>query len=185
MRTLKELQAQIEELQKQKETLTTLCGFIPEKLAVYFKKTYMSSGYAMGEKIIYTCKGKELLVVDNRSYYTGRGQKYLPTHGIIKVDFTTKKALREYCSILKEMERIDFSEKLSKNERNTILQELRSARANNQNTEDLEKELTRIQAVISNRIEEFCEKGRELRKIVLENINYKESKIKDLICTAF
>lgn len=184
MRILKELQAQIEELQKQKEILTTLCGFIPEKLAVYFKKTHMSSGYSMGEKIIYTCKGKELLVVDNREYYTGRGKKYNPTHGVIKVDFT-KKALKQYCTILKEMERIELSEKLSKNERNTIQQELRFARANNQNTEDLEKELTRVQGVISSSFEIFSEKGRELKGILLNNINYKESKIRELVCTAF
>lgn len=184
MRTLKELQAQIEELQKQKEILTTLCGFIPEKLAVYFKKTHMSSGYSMGEKIIYTCNGKELLVVDNREYYTGRGKKYLPTHGLIKVDFT-KKALKAYCTLLKEMDSLEWFDKLSKNERNTIQQELRFARANNQNTENIEKDLTRVQAVISSRFEEFCEKGRELKKIVLENINYKESKIRELVCTAF
>ncbi len=35
MKTLKELQAQIEDLQREKETLTTLCEFIPEKLAVF------------------------------------------------------------------------------------------------------------------------------------------------------
>ena len=31
MRTLKELQAEIEKLQKEEETLITLCAFIPEK----------------------------------------------------------------------------------------------------------------------------------------------------------
>lgn len=47
MKTLKELQAQIEDLQREKETLTTLCEFIPEKLAVFFKPTYLNSGYSI------------------------------------------------------------------------------------------------------------------------------------------
>lgn len=184
MRTLKELQAEIEKLQKEKETLTTLCEFIPEKLAVNFKNTYLSSGYSMGEKIIYTCNGKELLVIDNRSYYTGRGNKYTPTHGLIKIDFT-KKALTAYCRTLKEMAGIEWENKLSKNVRNDIQQELRFARAHNQNTEDLEKELAKVQTIISKKFEDFCVEGGNLKKILLLHINYKESKIKDLVCTAF
>lgn len=50
MRTLKELQAEIEKLQKEKETLTTLCEFIPENLAVNFKDTYLTSGYTINYK---------------------------------------------------------------------------------------------------------------------------------------
>lgn len=144
MRTLNALQLEIEKLQKERETLIALCEFIPEKLAIFFKETYLDSGYSMGEQIIYTCNGRELLVVDNREHYTGRGKKYVPTHGLIKIDFT-KKALKEYCTLLKEMHSLE----LSKN------------------------------------FEAFFEKGRALKKMVVENINDKESKIKNLTCTAF
>ena len=96
MKTLKELQAEIEKLQKEEKTLTTLCGFIPEKYAMCFKPTRLDSGYSMGEVVVYICNGKEIYREDNRKYYTGRGSKYKPTHGEILVNFT-KKALLEYC----------------------------------------------------------------------------------------
>ena len=96
MRTRKELQAEIEKLQKEEETLNTLCEFIPEKHAIYFRPTRFDSGYSMGEVVIYICNGKEIYREDNRKYYTGRGAKYKPTHGEIFVNFT-KNALLEYC----------------------------------------------------------------------------------------
>ena len=98
MRTRKELQAEIEKLQKEKETLTTLCEFIPEKYAMCFKPTRLDSGYSMGEVVVYICNGKEIYREDNRKYYKGRGAKYKPTHGEIFVNFT-KNGLLEYCKL--------------------------------------------------------------------------------------
>lgn len=184
MKTLKELQAQIEELQQEKNTLTALCEFVPKKLAIFFKEIYLSSGYSMREKIVYSCNGKELLVIDNRESYTGRGRKYTPTHGFINVDFT-KKSLKQYLSVLKEIDRLEWFNKLSKNKHRSIQQELNFMKAHNRKTLELEEELVKVQDVINERNNELIEKGGELKRLVLMNINYQESKIKDLVCTGF
>lgn len=96
MKTLKELQEQVSELQKELEMRQMLCALVPEKYAMCFKPTRIDSGYTMGEIIHYICNGKEIYIEDNRKYYTGRGAKFKPTHGEIFVDFT-KNALLEYC----------------------------------------------------------------------------------------
>ena len=96
MKTLKELQKEVYNLQKELEMRTALCALVPEKYAMCFKPTRLDSGYSMGETIHYICNGKEIYTEDNRKYYTGRGAKYKPTHGEIFVNFT-KKALLEYC----------------------------------------------------------------------------------------
>lgn len=184
MKTQKELLREIESLQGELQTITTLCEFIPEKLAVHFKPAYLRSGYSMGETIVYTCNGKTIITQNECKHYTGTGRKYTPTHGLIKIDFT-KKALTAYCRTLKEMGSLEWFNKLAKNTRNEIQQELRFTRENNKNTEDLEKELAKVQDLISKRFEEFCELGGELKKLLLLHINYKKSKIKDLVCTAF
>lgn len=96
MKTLKELQKEVCDLQKNLEIRTTLCSLVPEKYAMCFKPTRIDSGYSMGEVVVYICNGKEIYREDNRKYYTGRGAKYNPVHGAIFVNFT-KKALLEYC----------------------------------------------------------------------------------------
>lgn len=98
MKTLKELQKEVSELQKELEMRQMLCALIPEKYAMCFEPTRLDSGYSMGEVIHYLCNGKEIYTEDNRKYYTGRGAKYTPTHGEIIVNFT-KKALLEYCKL--------------------------------------------------------------------------------------
>ena len=98
MKTLKELQKEFYNLQKELEMRQMLCALIPEKYAMCFKPTSIDSGYSMGEIIHYFCNGKKIYKEDNRKYYTGRGAKYTPTHGQIFVDFT-KKALLEYCKL--------------------------------------------------------------------------------------
>lgn len=98
MKTLKELQQQVSDQQRELEMRTALCALIPEKYAMCFKSTHIDSGYSMGEIIYYTCNGKEIYRKDNREYYTGRGAKYNPTHGSIFINFT-KKALLEYCKL--------------------------------------------------------------------------------------
>ena len=98
MRTLKDLQKEVNDLQNELEMRTALCALVPEKYAMSFKPTRIDSGYSMGEVVIYICNGKEIYREDNRKYYTGRGSKYKPTHGSIFVNFT-KKALLEYCKL--------------------------------------------------------------------------------------
>lgn len=98
MKTLKELQKEVYDLQKELEMRQMLCALVPEKYAMCFQPTRIDSGYSMGEIIYYTCNGKEIYKEDNRKWYTGRGAKYKPTHGIIFVHFT-KKALLEYCKL--------------------------------------------------------------------------------------
>lgn len=98
MKTLKELQKEVYDLQKELEMRQMLCALVPEKYAMCFQPTRLDSGYFMGELIYYTCNGKEIYKEDNRKWYTGRGAKYEPTHGIIFVHFT-KKALLEYCKL--------------------------------------------------------------------------------------
>lgn len=98
MKTLKDLQKEVNDLQRELEMRTALCALIPEKYAMCFTPTRLDSGYSMGETIHYICNGKEIYTEDNRKYYTGRGAKYKPTHGSIFVNFT-KKALLEYCKL--------------------------------------------------------------------------------------
>lgn len=98
MKTLKDLQQQVSDLQKELEMRTALCALVPEKYAMCFTPTRLDSGYSMGETIHYICNGKEIYTEDHRKYYTGRGAKYKPTHGSIFVNFT-KKALLEYCKL--------------------------------------------------------------------------------------
>jgi hypothetical protein len=180
MKTLKELQAEIEKLQKEEETLTTLCGFIPEKLAVYFKHTYLRSGYSMGEEIVYTCNGKELLVIDNREYYTGRGRKYTPTHGYIKVDFT-KKALKAYCSLLKDECNNDYYNKLRRAEFFNAQKELDFKKHHKMDTQEIENKVKLLSERINARNNEGVKLEGEKKALLLSCINHKESKIKELI----
>lgn len=98
MKTLKELQAEVSDLQKELEMRQMICALVPEKYAMCFTPTRIDSGYSMGEIIFYTCNGKEIYTEDNRKWYTGRGAKYKPTHGSIFINFT-KKALLEYCKL--------------------------------------------------------------------------------------
>ena len=180
MKTLKELQAEIEKLQKEEKTLTTLCGFIPEKLAVFFKHTYLISGYSMGEEIVYTCNGQELLVVDNREYYTGRGRKYTPTHGYIKVDFT-KKALKAYCLLLKDEYNNDYHNKLRRTEFFNAQKELDFKKHHKMDTQEIENKLKLLRERINVRNNEGVKLENEKKALLLSCINYKESKIKELI----
>lgn len=98
MKTLKDLQKEVNDLQNELEMRTALCALVPEKYAMCFTPTRLDSGYSMGETIHYICNGKEIYTEDNRKYYTGRGAKYKPTHGSIFINFT-KKALLEYCKL--------------------------------------------------------------------------------------
>ena len=180
MKTLKEIQAQIEELQKEKETLTTLCEFIPEKLAVYFKHTYLRSGYSMGEEVVYTCNGKELLAIDNREYYTGRGRKYTPTHGYIKVDFT-KKALKAYCSLLKDEYNNDYYNQLRRTEFFNAQKELDLKKHHKMDTQEIENKVKLLSERINARNNEGVKLEGEKKALLLSCINHKESKIKELI----
>ena len=102
MKTLKDLQKEVNDLQNELEMRTALCALVPEKYAMCFTPTRLDSGYSMGETIHYICNGKEIYTEDNRKYYTGRGSKYKPTHGSIFVNFT-KKALLEYCKMCYEI----------------------------------------------------------------------------------
>lgn len=180
MRTLKELQSEIEKLQKEEETLTTLCEFIPEKLAVYFKHTYLRSGYSMGEEIVYTCNGKKLLVIDNREYYTGRGRKYTPIHGYIKVDFT-KKALKSYCSLLKDECNNDYYNQLRRTEFFKAQKELDFKKQHKMDTQEIENKVRLLSERINARNNEGVKLENEKKALLLSCINHKESKIKELI----
>lgn len=102
MKTLKDLQKQVNDLQKELELRQMLCALVPKKYAMCFQPTLIESGYSMGETIHYICNGKEIYTEDNRKYYIGRGAKYKPTHGSIFVNFT-KKALLEYCKLCYEI----------------------------------------------------------------------------------
>lgn len=126
MKTLKELQKEVYDLQRELEMRTALCALIPEKYAMCFKPTRIDSGYSMGEVVVYVCNGKEIYREDNRKYYTGRGAKYTPVHGTIFVNFT-KKALLEYCKVCYEIRVKEIHKKykeameISQGERREIL----------------------------------------------------------------
>ena len=79
MRTLKELQAEIEKLQKELEMRQMLCALVHEKYAICFKPTRIDSGYSMGEVVVYTCDGKEIYREDNRKFFrTMHREPYRP-----------------------------------------------------------------------------------------------------------
>ena len=180
MKTLQELQVEIEKLQKEKEILTTLCEFIPEKLAVFFKPTYLSSGYSMREKIVYTCNGRELFVEDNRECYAGRGRKYTPTHGYIKIDFT-KKDLKAYCLLLKDECNNDYHNKLRRAEFFNAQKELDFKKYHKMETQEIENKIKLLRERINVRNNEGVKLENEKKALLLSCINYKESKIKELI----
>lgn len=180
MKTQKELLKEIKSLQGELQTITTLCEFIPEKLAVHFKPAYLRSGYSMGETIVYTCNGKTIITQNECKHYTGRGRKYTPTHGYIKVDFT-KKALKAYCSLLKDEHNNDYYNKLSRDEFFNAQKELNFKKHHKMNTQEIENKIKLLSERINARNNEWVKLEGEKIALLLSCINHKESKIKELI----
>lgn len=96
MKTRKELQNQIENLQNQLKIVETLCKYVPEKYAICFEGMVVDSGYSMGEVVRYSIKGEIIKEVDNCQDYAP-SCRYRAKHGMIIFDFKTRKQLKEYC----------------------------------------------------------------------------------------
>lgn len=97
MKTRRALQARIELLQEQLKTMDVLCKNVPEKYAVCFDTMYISSGYSMGEVVRYSIKDEVIMEDNNCREYAGQ-HPYKAKHGLIVIDFKTKKQLKEYCT---------------------------------------------------------------------------------------
>lgn len=134
----------------------------------------------MGEEIVYTCNGKKLLVIDDREYYTGRSRKYTPTHGYIQVDFT-KKALKSYCSLLKDEYNNDFYNQLRRTEFLKAKKESDFKKQHKMDTQETENKVKLLSERINARNNEGVKLEGEKTALLLSCINHKESKIKELI----
>lgn len=181
MKTQKELLKEIKSLQGELQTITTLCEFIPEKLAVHFKPAYLRSGYSMGETIVYTCNGKTIITQNECKHYTGTGRKYTPTHGYIKVEFN-KKNLKTYCTLLQALSSIDWFTNLDRVTITNLNRDIEFRKKHNMNAVDLERDLEVKKASLRNRYAKADEKIREMKELVKSCIKFEESKIKDLFC---
>lgn len=78
-----------------------LVGIVPKDLISYYAKPQVYSGYSMGECIKTYYKGMLISEEDLRKQYSGK-YKGSETHGLIVIDFPTKKKLREYLEKSKE-----------------------------------------------------------------------------------
>lgn len=94
-KTLNKLIAERDELQKRIDVLTLLEGFgVPRKSACAWDPSLLraSSGYSMGELIIFACNGVPFDRIDRRKQYRGKYRGY-ETHGVLFFNFS-KKLLR-------------------------------------------------------------------------------------------
>jgi hypothetical protein len=107
-----------------------LLGLAPKELIQYYEKPIVDSGYSMGEEIKVFYQGNLISEDDFRKKYNGkyRGSE---NHGLIVINFPTKKKLREYLEKCKELSLHQKDDKLRKwssedAEKNSLIcQELR------------------------------------------------------------
>lgn len=80
-----------------------LMGLVPKSLIQYYEKPIVDSGYSMGEQIKVFYNGNLISEDDFREKY--RSGKYCgrENHGLIVINFATKKKLREYLEKCKEL----------------------------------------------------------------------------------
>jgi hypothetical protein len=101
---------------------TRLIGIAPKELIKYYKKPIIDSGYKMGEQIKVFCKGVFISDEDFRTQYSGK-YKGREKHGLIVINFPTKKKMRDYlekCKSIAILEQGLRSNKTNINERELL-----------------------------------------------------------------
>ena len=96
MKTRKELQNQIENLQSELKIVETLCKYVPEKYAICFGGMVVDSGYSMGEVVRYSING-DIIMDDGYCQDYAKSCRYKAKHGLVIFDFKNRKQLKEYC----------------------------------------------------------------------------------------
>lgn len=80
-----------------------LVGIAPKELIKYYEKPILDSGYSMGEQIKVFYKGTLISEEDFREKYRSGKYRGRENHGLIVINFQTKKKLREYLEKCKEL----------------------------------------------------------------------------------
>ena len=80
-----------------------LVGLVPKELIKYYQKPIVDSGYSMGEQIKVFYKGTLISEEDFREKYRSGKYRGRENHGLIVINFQTKKKLREYLEKCKEL----------------------------------------------------------------------------------
>lgn len=80
-----------------------LVGLVPKELIKYYEKPIVDSGYSMGEQIKVFCNGELISEDDFRDKYKSGKYRGRENHGLIVINFPTKKKLREYLEKCKEL----------------------------------------------------------------------------------
>lgn len=80
-----------------------LIGLVPKELIKYYEKPIVVSGYSMGEQIKVFYNGNLISEDDFREKYRSGKYRGRENHGLIVINFPTKKKLREYLEKCKEL----------------------------------------------------------------------------------
>lgn len=93
---------------------TRLKGLVPNGLISYYEKPRVYSGYSMGEQIKCFFQGHLISEDDFRDKYRSGKYRGQETHGLVVINFPTKKRLREYLEELKKLTAMEQKEKMGK-----------------------------------------------------------------------
>lgn len=110
---------------------TRLKGLVPSGLIPYYEKPQVYSGYSMGEQIKCFLQGQLISEDDLRDKYRSGKYRGQETHGLVVINFPTRKKLREYLEELKKltaMEQKDKMGKMSSDERMAMYNQSRAVR---------------------------------------------------------
>lgn len=110
---------------------TRLKGFVPDKLIPYYQRPRIYSGYSMGEQIKVFFNGQLISEEDFRDKYRSGKYRGKENHGLIVINFPTKKKLREYleaCKTLTLMEQKDAISRITSDERVAMYNQLQVVR---------------------------------------------------------
>lgn len=110
---------------------TRLKSLVPDKLIPYYQCPRIYSGYSMGEQIKVFFNGQPISEEDFRDKYRSGKYRGKENHGLIVINFPTKKKLRAYleaCKTLTLMEQKDAIGKITSDERVAMYNQLQEVR---------------------------------------------------------
>lgn len=93
---------------------TRLKGLVPNNLIPYYEKPRVYSGYSMGEQIKCFFQGQLISEEDFRGKYRSGKYRGRENHGLVVINFPTKKKLREYLEELKKLTAMEQKDKMGK-----------------------------------------------------------------------
>lgn len=181
MKTRKELQAEIAYYQKQLKTMDVLCKNVPEKYAVCFDTMYISSGYSMGEVVRYSIKDEVIMEEDNCREYAGRNP-YKAKHGLIVIDFKTKKQLKEYCKEQKHLQCLKRQQNFIKNRLKNLIAEEMFCKNNgcDEHLEECQKKIEEANTSIDEISGDIYNQAYICKELLIKAYDSKKSVVKSL-----